>query len=473
MSEVTDMKTLNESMDLSECCLYRISQNIIDYENHEINKSIYYKYLHLYLYSKYYGKLNSNDYDFTLLKNDFELVYEDNTKKLFDYLEDKEDIICAGGYMTQMNYRLPFKKSSDIDLFIRSIEAIRSTIEFIKETYTVISYTVINSVAINIICEGMREIQIIYTNFNSVIELLSSFNASYMKNAYYMGDTYTTYDAKWTKQNKKTYFYTSARQNQIEKISYYDLEVIYDFKTFRVENKIIELETKIEQTFDETNITIYKYIINSNILPEDVLESLTKIASRYICNGKLRLTKLIDITNPIDVEIITDSNNNMRTLLFDEFYVYSVYAINKMSITDETTINELLPLCVKLNDFDISDLIKREFDSIENKNNTYKLNKITIYQYKYEYNGKTYINPLNILVNINYNDNKLEFGEEMDNLFKIHKLLKSSNKDEFIPKTYNPDMYFIGNKTDIINTQCDFRSINNRLFFDLYASQYV
>lgn len=469
MSEVIDMKTLNESMDLSQCCLYRISQNINDYENNEINKAIYYNYLHLYLYNKYYGKLNSHDYDFTLLKNDFELVYEDNTEKLFDYLKDQKDIICAGGYMTQMYYQIPFKKSSDIDLFIRSIESIRSTIEYIKENYNVISYSIINNVAINIICEGMREIQIIYTNFDSVIELLSSFNASYMKNAYYMGDTYTTYDAKWTKDNKKTYFYTSARQNQIDKVSYYDLEVIYDFKTFRAENKIIETETKKEQIFNGTDIIIYKQIINSNILPEDLFESITKIDSRYVCNGKLRLTRLIDITNPIDIEIITDSYNNMRTLLFDGFYVYSIYALNKMSISDETTITELLPLCVKLRELNKSNLILNRFEFIDNN----VLISRTNYQYKYEYNGKTYINPLNILINFIYTDNKLEFGEEIDNLGKLYNLNKLPNKNTPILKTYNPYMYFIGNKTDIINTQCDFKLVNGRLSFDLYKSQYV
>lgn len=186
--------------------------------------------------------LHSDEY---LIKNAFNLDKDElshyQLKKLFTYLQDKKNILLAGGYPTIQFLGLDIDdySSSDIDLYIlnnkdqdningeeselegenqkqknipnNSLDTFHGLIEFLDQTFKITkiySHTDTQSGVFNIYCQKLnRVIQIIGTHATSVSEIFNSFDSSYCKCGLYMGSTYVAYDTLYTKSTKTTMFY--------------------------------------------------------------------------------------------------------------------------------------------------------------------------------------------------------------------------------------------------------------------------
>ena len=213
-------------------------------EEEKNNKEVFYwKLLHYKLFGDFYGiqmkkvihktnttericmdeyfGVNSDDY---LLKNEFEFKGESNFNTLWEYLKDNENIILAGGYMTSMLFDVEFFPNSDIDLFVRKDEVMK-VVDFIRYNFNVVRYEKLCSLVINIVLDGMRNIQIIVKEFNKVSHLLDDFDMCHSKCAFYMGDTYHTFDAKYAKEHKVTISFQNVRDDRSKKVEEYGLKL--------------------------------------------------------------------------------------------------------------------------------------------------------------------------------------------------------------------------------------------------------
>lgn len=169
---------------------------------------------------KYFG-VNSDDY---LIKNEFEFKGESCFSDLWEYLKYNENVILAGGYITSILFDIKFFPNSDIDLFVRK-DKVMEVIDFIRDNFNVIRYEKLCSVIINIVLDGMRNIQIIVKEFDKVSHLLDDFDMCHSKCAFYMGNTYHTYDAKYAKEHKVTMSFQNVRVDRSEKAKKYGLEL--------------------------------------------------------------------------------------------------------------------------------------------------------------------------------------------------------------------------------------------------------
>jgi hypothetical protein len=177
-----------------------------------------------------YFCVNSDDY---LLRNEFEFKGESDYCKLWDYLKDNENVILAGGYMTSMLFGIDFFPTSDIDLFVRR-DRFMEVISFIRDNFDIVRYEKVCSLVMNIVLnDGRRNIQIIVKDFDKVSNLLDDFDMCHSKCAYYLGNTYHTYDAEYAKDNKVTMSFQNVRVDRAEKAEKYGLKLFNRNMYFR------------------------------------------------------------------------------------------------------------------------------------------------------------------------------------------------------------------------------------------------
>lgn len=252
-----------------------------DRQNHE---KMYWKLLHYKLFGRLHGiktvkflgyynrpnhvridfdkefKVNSDDY---LIKNGFTFRCEEHFNPLWEYLRTATNVISAGGYTSTMFFDKPFTETSDIDLFVKKDRRLRDLISFIQQNFDVSHYVrrgysiltiVLNKKIINDEEVKFRDIQIIAKDFNSISDIFDSFDMCHIKTALYLGDTYHTYDAKYSKENGVTISFQDRRADRINKIERYGLKLFNTYGKGRYEEKevIIDESEHDEKVLDIT-----------------------------------------------------------------------------------------------------------------------------------------------------------------------------------------------------------------------------
>jgi len=163
--------------------------------------------------------------DAYLIKNDFEFNVNEQPelRKIFDYIKRQPRMCIAGGYPTlqYINKALSDFPDSDIDIFITNpyeescfceIDVLQEFIEFLGDDISEItSYTNAMASVYNIKCKNInRMLQIIGIYAETISEIFNQFDASHCKCCVYMGDTYVSYDAKYSKDTNTTVFYNTC-----------------------------------------------------------------------------------------------------------------------------------------------------------------------------------------------------------------------------------------------------------------------
>lgn len=200
-------------------------------------EKFYWKLLHYKLFGDFYKTIplnrnldsyfhiNSDDY---LIKNEFQFKGENEFSKLWDNLTHNKNVILAGGYTTSMFFEQDFFESSDIDLFVNKQNSFE-LINFIKNNFDVIGYEIISENVMTMFIKNLRPIQIIIKNFKNVSNLLDDFDLCHLKCAFYLGNTYFTFDAKYAKENKITMSFQNVRIDRTEKAKKFGLSIFNKF----------------------------------------------------------------------------------------------------------------------------------------------------------------------------------------------------------------------------------------------------
>jgi hypothetical protein len=184
-----------------------------------------------------------------LIKNAFRFndCESESLKKLFDYLKNSPHLCVAGGYPTlqYLEKNLSDFQESDIDIFLLGLrdkeilenddcsgynkEAkhyfnyfVKEFVNFLDDQFTIdkiTSYTDMEACVFNIHCKKLsRTIQLISTKYDTVAELLNTFDLTHCKCALYLGDTYVTPDAEYAKRYNTTFclhtYYKPKRLNK-------------------------------------------------------------------------------------------------------------------------------------------------------------------------------------------------------------------------------------------------------------------
>ena len=209
----------------------------------------------------YYRHINNINTDNFLIKNSFNFIIEDDIMiPLFNYITSDKSIVIAGGYTTYMFFEKEFKPESDIDFFINDKNKLIRFVNFIAKNYHLADIQLKGKSVIDIkLSESKRSIQIIYSDFESIGQLLDSFDFSYCKTAYHKGISYITYDALLSKNNKVAITYSNPMDGRIEKAEYFDLKVLnHDY------NVILYPDSCYYNSIDEefNNLTLLDEKIN-------------------------------------------------------------------------------------------------------------------------------------------------------------------------------------------------------------------
>jgi hypothetical protein len=218
---------------------YHTNHEVLDYLDSDtlrtvstLNKMYNTKYRDLIYYRHALEKklLYSLSY---FLEDEFTLPFLNNSiQTLLDYVNERSDLLIAGGFPTQLYMGKIPKESSDIDIYVLANELIKngevlsaSLIEQVKEliNFLEISYTVIGMVRVGpsvytiYVKEIEHPIQIIVTTNGTPAEILSSFDNSHNRCGIYKGHTYIGRDTKLSHQKMVTYFYSTPKASRYQK----------------------------------------------------------------------------------------------------------------------------------------------------------------------------------------------------------------------------------------------------------------
>lgn len=173
--------------------------------------------------------------DHYLLKNEFEWIIEKGQESLiyiYEYLKNEPNICIAGGYPTIQFLNKPISEfpNSDIDVYIFNDH--KNTLKnFLEHLDKHIGMRRIEfhgkhfdkKSIYNIYLKGInRPIQVIGIINESISSILRQYDASHVRCCLYLGNTYVTYDAKYSKKINTTYFYKNknnyGRLNKAHKL---------------------------------------------------------------------------------------------------------------------------------------------------------------------------------------------------------------------------------------------------------------
>jgi hypothetical protein len=159
-------------------------------------------------------------------------VLNDSIQMLLDYVNERPDLLIAGGFPTQLYMGKIPKGTSDIDIYILANESIKngdllpaSLIEQVKELiyFLEISFSVIGIVRVGpsvytiYVEEIEHPIQMIVTTNGTPAEILSSFDNSHNRCGIYKGHTYIGGDTKLSHQLGVSYFYSTPKLCRYQK----------------------------------------------------------------------------------------------------------------------------------------------------------------------------------------------------------------------------------------------------------------
>ena len=229
-------------MSLSEDAIINIIQ-FLDFRNTiNLNKVLNYTIKDIYIYWKSieFDKILLSDR--FLLKDKFKYLYNNKLKAFYDFIKNNKHICIAGGYPSLMFLGKDLKDypDSDIDIYVMENYTTNETlklIQFLDNNYAIKMTTHKNSTSVfNVkidVCS--RVLQVIITNMKNIQTILGSFDMGYIKCALYMGHTYVTYDAIYSKNINMTHtkFPHKARINKAydKKMTVYNYSKVDGYST--------------------------------------------------------------------------------------------------------------------------------------------------------------------------------------------------------------------------------------------------
>jgi hypothetical protein len=224
-----------------------------------------------YLLCCYKGKiLTSNTW---LMSNLFPWKKEnDRLQNIIEYIKKDPNMCIAGSYTTIMLYDKKFDDfpDSDINVYIfgkNGKETLHKFLIYVYEKYPSAMYFCKESV-INIKIYGIKRIiQLIYTTFISIAHLLNTYDASYSKCCYYLGNTYVAIDGFKTFESSVCYVYSDS----------YDEDRIYKILNFGLKvynSNILDERIKMNQYEKYNSVETYELYksMENNIL--DIIKSV-------------------------------------------------------------------------------------------------------------------------------------------------------------------------------------------------------
>ena len=238
--------------------IYRVT-NIKNYNNEYVKKELY--NASAFFHPKYLD--NSK-----LLINKFNIVIEDELYlPLFKYIKNDPMLLISGGYISCMYFNKPFKPESDIDIYILngSNESLYNLFMCINFLYEIKSYIKYNNV-ITFKFENMRDIQIIFTAESRMIDILINFDNPHNRCAYYLGNTYITYDAEYSKLTNCTCIYNYHLLKRYSKMFYYELDILNDISNPLQLNKNVIINSPIPYNFEEFKKCVQLSVFGSWIM---------------------------------------------------------------------------------------------------------------------------------------------------------------------------------------------------------------
>ena len=349
---------------------YLSAKDLLIYKITNVDNSVN-KYLKRELYNAsafFHPSMLDNSY---LLMNEFDFIIEDQVYlPLFNYIKTDAMLVIAGGYTTGMNFSRDFNEKSDIDIYIlnSSNESLLKLFDFIHNNYQIKSYIKYKSV-ITFKFDNIRDLQIIFTSDVNVINILTKFDSAHNRCAYYLGNTYITYDAQYSKIINSTCIYKFSLQRRYLKIINYNLDII---------NKILT-PLLLDETILDNEPILYDYNNYKTCLQLDVFINWVNNYSRE--DVKERPSREFDIFNIPSGIYLTINNQKVNFILpnqdynfvrfnengyfyfeinglYIEYTSYPKYIFNNLQITDPIMKNRIKRLkCIF---FEIGKNVKSE-----------------------------------------------------------------------------------------------------------------
>ena len=295
--------------------LYKLLYYKILFKNERIYKI--YPYINLQKDIRIKEKITflNNSY---LLKNKFEFICpkEDNLDVLISYISSNPNLLISGGYTSSIYLEKEIDDESDFDIFIidpstRNIEMHNTELEYIHEFKILVDFIHDNYEIEEVIYDGVtvrtfilkhtkRKIQIICNFFKNVIDVLMNFDCSHVRCAYYMGDTYITYDCENSKKTKTTYFcknikysrYIKTLKTNLKINNYINLNLLTPEKINEKRIYKIHLCKDLVNIINDKNVHKYNILIKQSNLTDSYTEPMSFILNR---NNDLGM-KEIDIS---------------------------------------------------------------------------------------------------------------------------------------------------------------------------------
>lgn len=125
---------------------------------------------------------------------------------MIDYIDNHSNMAIIGGYMTSMYFEVPFFEESDIDIYIfeSQLDSLTDLINFLDDTYKIDSVEILgSSVRSFILKEFNRKIQVILVEKDNILDIMLTFDCTHNRCAYYLKNTYITFDAEYSKKHQK------------------------------------------------------------------------------------------------------------------------------------------------------------------------------------------------------------------------------------------------------------------------------
>jgi hypothetical protein len=190
----------------------------------------------------YYGYLSKREKNIPIkyllnFYTDYLDTCDQSIRKLFDEIGKSKNICVAGGFTTQLYLDKVPDKTSDIDIYFLKTKnnktEFKAFLDYIKDNFTIKNVGKYRSIIMIQVEQFDHPLQLIFTNMKSITDVFSSFDNSHNKCGFYQNKFYTTYDAKWSKENRKTFFYKvgnnrDVRYQKAEKLGFYICNKNYD-----------------------------------------------------------------------------------------------------------------------------------------------------------------------------------------------------------------------------------------------------
>jgi hypothetical protein len=309
----------------------------------------------------YYHCINNNveiKSNGLLLKNRFELIKEnDDINSIFNYVGKRKNMAICGGYMTSMFFNLFFEES-DIDVYIwsnKNYELKKTATHFYRFLSLMLGECKIIDIGDSVktfIVEGIkRKIQLIAVYANNLNDVLTDYDNSHNRCAFYLNDTYVTYDSLWSKTSQSTFFYKEMKRARYFKALRYGLTVKNNF-SYSVENidNVNKKEEEEYYTLDNNSmldISAAKYWVRSyEYEKRDLLLLLESKEERDILSLKKEenVKYIVDLYGYLMFYLITEDKVNL--FLYQRKYIYFSYTVKGFIHNVDV---DVLP-CLYLND---------------------------------------------------------------------------------------------------------------------------